>query len=154
MRTEHDPASVAYLRALAESQFVGDLLGGHLAFEWATVSMVSDDPAKGRGRAANDAFLWPRLKHILKAPTRELQLISPYFVPTAAGVEFFVMLARQGVKITVLTNALEATDVAVVHAGYAKWRGPLLEAGIQLFEIKRSSSGPSAISASMVDSSA
>ena len=41
------PPSVAYLRALAESQFVSDLLGGHLLFEWATVSMVSDDPAKG-----------------------------------------------------------------------------------------------------------
>jgi cardiolipin synthase C len=141
-RTEHDPASVAYLRALAESRFVADLPGGHLPFEWATVSMVSDDPAKGRGRAADDAFLWPRLKRILKAPARELQLISPYFVPTAAGVEFFVALARQGVKITVLTNALEATDVAIVHAGYAKWRRPLLDAGIELFEIKRAASGP------------
>jgi len=153
-RTEHDPASVAYLRALAESQFVGDLLAGHLAFEWATVSMVSDDPAKGRGRAADDAFLWPRLKRILKAPTRELLLISPYFVPTAAGVEFFVTLARQGVKITVLTNALEATDVAVVHAGYAKWRRPLLEDGVQLFEIKSCSSGPSVREHGVMGSSA
>jgi|SRR5438552_9684793 len=141
-RIEHDPASVAYLRAVAESQFVSDLLGGHLLFEWATVNMVSDDPAKGRGRAPNDAFLWQRLKRILKAPTRELQLISPYFVPTAAGVEFFVALAKHGVKVTVLTNSLEATDVAVVHAGYAKWRRTLLKAGIALFEIKRTSSGP------------
>jgi cardiolipin synthase C len=141
-RTEHDPASVGYLRALAESRFVSDLLGGRLLFEWATVSMVSDDPAKGRGRAPDDAFLWRRLKRILKAPTQELQLISPYFVPTAAGVEFFVALARHGVKVTVLTNSLEATDVAVVHAGYAKWRRTLLKAGIALFEIKRTSSGP------------
>ena len=40
-------------------------------------------------------------------------------------------------KVTVLTNALEATDVAAVHAGYAKRRKPLLEAGVALFELKR-----------------
>jgi len=37
-----------------------------------------------------------------------------------------------------LTNALEATDVAAVHAGYAKWRKPLLEAGVTLYESRRS----------------
>ncbi|HEX9346245.1 MAG TPA: phospholipase D-like domain-containing protein, partial [Gemmatimonadales bacterium] len=51
------------------------------------------------------------------------------------------VIARQGVKVAVLTNALEATDVAVVHAGYAKRRKALLAAGITLFELKRGSSG-------------
>src|SRR5262249_21895166 len=37
----------------------------------------------------------------------------------------------------VLTNALEATDVAAVFAGYAKWRKPLLENGIVLYELRR-----------------
>jgi putative cardiolipin synthase len=48
------------------------------------------------------------------------------------------------VKIRVLTNSLEATDVAAVHAGYAKRRRPLLEAGVTLFEMKRSALAPSA----------
>jgi len=63
-------------------------------------------------------------------------------VPTSAGVEFFTRLARNGVKIAVLTNSLESTDVPVVHSGYAKWRRTLLEAGIALFEIKRTFSAP------------
>jgi cardiolipin synthase C len=37
----------------------------------------------------------------------------------------------------VLTNALEATDVALVHAGSAQWRKSLLEAGITLYELRR-----------------
>ncbi|MCH1993415.1 phospholipase D-like domain-containing protein, partial [Achromobacter xylosoxidans] len=37
----------------------------------------------------------------------------------------------------VLTNALEATDVAVVHSGYATRRRELLAAGVELFEMKR-----------------
>jgi putative cardiolipin synthase len=41
------------------------------------------------------------------------------------------------VKIRVLTNSLEATDVAIVHAGYAKWRKALLEGGISLYELRR-----------------
>ncbi len=69
-----------------------------------------------------------------------LRLVSPYFVPGRAGVEALAAIARQGVEIAVLTNALEATDVAVVHAGYAKRRKALLAVGIKLFELKR---GPS-----------
>lgn len=38
-----------------------------------------------------------------------------------------------------LTNSLAATDVAVVHAGYAKRRKALLEAGIGLYELRRMS---------------
>ena len=36
----------------------------------------------------------------------------------------------------VLTNSLEATDVALVHAGYAKRREELLEAGVWLYEMR------------------
>jgi putative cardiolipin synthase len=41
------------------------------------------------------------------------------------------------VKIKVLTNSLQATDVPIVHAGYAKRRKPLLEAGVSLYELRR-----------------
>lgn len=43
-------------------------------------------------------------------------------------------------RVGVLTNSLEATDVAAVHAGYAKRHRPLLEAGVALFELKRAGS--------------
>ncbi len=58
-------------------------------------------------------------------------------MPGKQGVDHFAELARGGVRVTILTNSLEATDVAAVHAGYAKRRKPLLEAGITLFELKR-----------------
>src|SRR5207245_11470981 len=114
----------------AVSSCVQYLLAHRLTFDWAGTRMLSDDPAKGLGRAPEDALLWHRLKQILRAPMRELRLVSPYFVPGSAGVEALAVIARQGVKVAVLTNALEATDVAVVHAGYAKRRKALLAAGI------------------------
>ena len=38
----------------------------------------------------------------------------------------------------VLTNSLAATDVAAVHGGYARYRAPLLEGGVSLWELKPS----------------
>ena len=46
------------------------------------------------------------------------------------------MLKRKGVDIAILTNSLAANDVAVVHAGYARWRKKLLRHGIALYELK------------------
>jgi putative cardiolipin synthase len=135
-RVEEDPAAVAYIQAIAGSQYVRQALARELPFEWATVRMVSDDPAKGLGRARDDELLWTRLRQVLEAPRRELELVSPYFVPGKEGVEYFSALARQGVKVTILTNSLAATDVAAVHAGYAKRRKPLLEAGVVIFEME------------------
>jgi cardiolipin synthase C len=74
---------------------------------------------------------------VLKQPANELQLITAYFVPTQAGVAALLDLVRAGVKVTVLTNSLEATDVGIVHAGYAKHRKALLRGGVVLYELKR-----------------
>jgi putative cardiolipin synthase len=138
---ERDPAASAYVEALQASLHVQALKMGQLPFEWAPTRMLSDDPAKGLGQAAPESLLAQRLLQAIGAPQRELQVVSPYFVPTQAGVDYLVGLARQGVAVSVLTNSLEATDVAAVHAGYAKRRKPLLEAGISLFEMKREATG-------------
>jgi putative cardiolipin synthase len=118
---------------------VRQLLAGQLALEWAPTTLVTDDPAKGLGRVPDDSLMWPRLRVLLGRPARGLAIISPYFVPGRRGVEYFRALARSGVAIEVLTNSLEATDVAAVHAGYAKRRSSLLNGGVSLFELKRHS---------------
>ena len=153
-RVERDPAAASYLEAVRDSALVQDLMAGSLRLEWADVHMVSDDPAKGLGRAREDQLLWTRLQQLIGVPKRSLHLMSPYFVPGARGVQDLTSFARQGTSVRILTNALESTDVAVVHAGYAKRRQPLLAAGIELFELKRSAGMPSARGRTMTGSSA
>jgi cardiolipin synthase C len=131
------PAAKAYVTALRNASFLSDLLAGTLALEWAETRMVSDDPAKGLGRGEPEAMLPDQLGEIIGVPVSELELVSPYFVPTASGVRAFVGLAERGVSVRVLTNALEATDVVPVHAGYAKRRKELLAGGITLYELRR-----------------
>ncbi|CAK7027900.1 MAG: Cardiolipin synthase C [Kerstersia gyiorum] len=133
------PKAHAYVQAITQSRFIENLHDGQLAFLWAPVRLVSDDPAKALGQASPDKLLMARLADVLGTPNHSVDLISPYFVPTSQGVEAFGKLAEQGVHLRVLTNAMEATDVLAVHAGYAKYRVPLLEQGVELYELRRNS---------------
>jgi cardiolipin synthase C len=137
LRIERDPAAVAYMNALRNLSFVHEMDEGRLVLDWSATRMISDDPAKGLGLAAPEALLFPNLREIIGESAAEVYMESPYLVPTAAEFDEFVALAERGVKIKVLTNSLQATDVPIVHAGYAKRRKPLLETGVTLYELRR-----------------
>ena len=131
------PESQAYIQAVQQSRFSQDLLTGNLSLEWASTTLVSDDPAKVLSQADKEALMLPQLQPVIGQPTQRLDLISPYFVPTQAGVEAFAQMRAQGIQVRILTNSLEATDVAAVHAGYAQYRKPLLKQGVELYEMRR-----------------
>ena len=152
-RVERDPAAVAYMTALQSSPFVHQLAAGTLPLEWVATRMVSDDPAKALARATRETLLSHKLKTVFGTPAARVDLVSPYFVPTAAGVDTFAAWAAQGVKVRVLTNSLEATDVAAVHSGYAKRRKALLAAGITLYELRSSPGAPPTKGAGVMGSS-
>lgn len=131
------PEAREFVQALETESCVRSLASENLELEWTATRMLSDDPAKGLTRAAKRSLLATRLQEILGPAERDVLLVSPYFVPTGWGVRFFRGLVARGVRVAVLTNALESTDVAAVHAGYAKRRRALLSAGVELFELKR-----------------
>lgn len=141
-RAVNSPAAEAFVEAVAQQPLMRDLVEQRLSFEWALTRMVSDDPAKGLGRAKARELLWSRLKSIVGEAASELYIVSPYLVPGKPGSRQFRALAKRGVKVSVLTNSLEATDVAAVHAGYSKYRKTMLRAGVALFELKRMSPPP------------
>jgi len=134
---ERHAAASAYMRALRDSTLLGKLKKGDLPLEWAQTHMLSDHPGKGLGLAKDHELITHDLLRIIGDATSEVELVSPYFVPTQAGVDALVAMKKKGIRIRILTNSLDATDVAAVHAGYAKRRAPLLKAGIELFELRR-----------------
>jgi putative cardiolipin synthase len=73
----------------------------------------------------------------MKSAERKLVLVSPYFVPTDAGIDMFVDLVGRGVEVTIITNSLAANNQITVHGAYARSRKPLLEAGVAIHEIRR-----------------
>jgi putative cardiolipin synthase len=132
-----DPESEAYIRALSETPLVEELVAGRLPLEWAEARLVRDDPAKTLDTTARtDVLLLSELLPLIGPPQASFDLVTPYFVPGDAGTAALERVARREVKVRVLTNSLSATDVAPVHAGYAKRRCDLLRAGVQLYELK------------------
>jgi len=99
--------------------------------------LLYDDPAK-INRAPEDTagHLLPQFADIGSKVHKDLLIVSPYFIPGDAGVAWMKNLVDRGVRVTVLTNSLAATDVGAVHAGYSRYRMALLEAGVRLHELK------------------
>ncbi|WP_339879943.1 phospholipase D family protein [Pseudidiomarina gelatinasegens] len=134
---ESDPNAQRYVEAVRKLPFVQNFLNQQIKFVWADVQLVTDNPNKTLGLAQENQLLGYQLQEVIGDPQSCVRLVSPYFVPTQAGVSQLCAMAQRGVAITILTNALEATDVAIVHAGYAKWRKTLLKAGITLYEVQK-----------------
>ncbi|MGM0629743.1 MAG: phospholipase D family protein [Pseudomonadota bacterium] len=99
--------------------------------------VVSDDPLKAQLNSKPQRLVTHQLAKTLGSAQHSIVMVSPYFVPTPAGVKELENLSEQGVKVRVLTNSLAVTDVPAVHAGYQRHRRRLLLSGVQLFELRR-----------------
>ena len=107
------------------------------AFSWGTAHLLYDDPAKiSRAPEVTEGHLLPQFANLGEHVQNELLIISPYFVPGEKGVAWLGAMVKRGVRVTVLTNSLAATDVGSVHAGYKRYRQGLLQAGVTLYELK------------------
>jgi putative cardiolipin synthase len=132
-----DPGAARYLDAVRQTPLLHELNEGRLTLDWTTAHVVHDDPAKVlESTDRSDLQMMPLLVAAFGQPRRELDLVSPYFVPGKDGTKSLVTLAASGVQVRVLTNSLSATDVSAVHAGYAKYRKALLEGGVRVYELK------------------
>lgn len=127
-----------YATAIAGSAVSLEAAAGQLRVERAAGTIVADDPDKlsPRRRTARPDLV-EQLRAVTGEPRQRLLISSPYFVPGPQGVELLRSLRARGVEIEVLTNSYAATDVRLVHVGYAKYRPALLRAGIELRELRR-----------------
>jgi putative cardiolipin synthase len=125
-----------YLKRLKEERDTRSMLTGDRPIHWtAKAQVLSDPPGKVRGEDRPE-WLINTLKPAVAAAASELQITSPYFIPGDDGLDTLLQLVKSGVRVTVLTNSLAATDVAAVHGGYAPYREPLLAGGLRLFELR------------------
>ena len=129
-----------YRSAIEDSSIDTDLLNKRIPFRWTDMQFLSDDVGKLTKSVSTDTYLVQQLRTLLGRPSKELTIVSSYFVPTNDGVDTLVELAKTGIAIRILTNSFDATDVTAVHSGYSQWRPKLLEAGIKIYELKSTAS--------------
>lgn len=147
-----DQEAQIFKNAIKKSKLAGHL--SELSFEWKKIRLVSDTPSKITDPSSGQMHLSQAILKMAGMPSRELQIIVPYFVPGKEGLKFFTDLSKNNVSVKILTNAFEATDVAIIHAGYSKYRKKLLKAGVELYELKRSTEAPSSKGSVLTSSSA
>lgn len=97
----NDAMTHRYLRKMESSPFINHLVDGTLPLIWAKTRLLSDDPAKGEGKAKRHSLLPQRLFDIMGSPSERIDIISSYFVPTRAGVAQLLRMVRKGVKIAI-----------------------------------------------------
>jgi cardiolipin synthase C len=127
----------AYARSVRDSEFSRQLRNGNVPYYWGKSTILNDHPDKVTTSAdRTETHLAPQLRAVVDKTKRELFLVSPYFVPGTKGVELLAGLHRRGVRVVVITNSLGSTDGVAVHSKYQLYRKPLIEAGVELYEMK------------------
>lgn len=67
---------------------------------------------------------------------KELLIESAYFVVKDPGIEFTRQTTDRGVKLRVLTNSLASNNVLAAQTGHSKNRKKLVDAGMDLYEMR------------------
>ncbi len=100
------------------------------------VQLLADPPDKAYNLHTTP-WMDTVISSVLEAAKTEVRLVTPYFVPGKVGIAWLTGLTKRGIKLSLVTNALSATDLIIVHGAYRYYRTPLLAAEGKLFEFSK-----------------
>jgi putative cardiolipin synthase len=138
LNAHHETAKASeYAQSLRDSEIARQIRTHSVSYDWGKAKIIEDHPDKVATSAGKtETHLAPQLREVVAKTKHELFLVSPYFVPGKEGVELLASVRKRGVRVVVITNSLASTDGVPVHSKYQHYRKPLIEAGIELYEIK------------------
>jgi len=121
-----------------------ELDAGKVGLIWADAQAYADAPDKVIGRVSTygavpiddvDSVRY-NVVEMMRRARKDVVITSPYLIPGQAGLEAFRnSVERHGVRFTLVTNSLAATDEPVVHSGYRRYRPEMLKLGMKLYEL-------------------
>lgn len=129
---------VDYVKRVATGEPFGGMISGRLPLTWAHAEVICDSPDKKK--VESGAMVGRLMQQAVAGATRavqsELLMVTPYLIPGGEGMQLFSELRQRKVRVRVLTNSLESATVLLAQAGYMHYRVPLLENGVELYEIR------------------
>jgi putative cardiolipin synthase len=133
------PAALPRNDILGYGPLSEDLDSGRLGLVWGEAYVFADHPDKpfdgeAGGEIAETSVTYNVFEALRKAQ-QEVIVSSPYLVPGKTGMALIKELRGRGVRLTAMTNSLGSTDEPLVHIGYSAYRKPMLELGVDLYEI-------------------
>jgi putative cardiolipin synthase len=100
--------------------------------EAGTSAVHSDSPDPGR----LVHHMPDSIRDLIGSAREEVLIVNAYIIPDQASVDRLAAMTRRGVRVRILTNSLASHDVPAVNSHYKRWRKPLVESGVELFEIR------------------
>ena len=137
-RFKTSPMLKRFFSVLRTSPLASKIKHNTLKFQWANAYLIKDSPRKiikTRNRSEKKLKV-KAFEAIVKNTDNEIFIITPYFIPGERGLRYFKQLRNKGIKISVLTNSYESTDVKIVNSHYNRYRKDLLRMGVKLYEFK------------------
>jgi putative cardiolipin synthase len=123
---------------LQAGQPLADIVAGQSPLAWAHAEIASDSPDKKdiQEGARISSLVYGPVANAIRQTQSELTMITPYLVPTADELRLLQQRVEQQRRVRILTNSLEASTGLPAQAGYMHHRVALLNAGVQLFEVR------------------
>lgn len=123
--------------SLKESDLSKKFQAHQLVWYWAKSRAIFDSPKKlDEDKAHANKPLEQKLEPLIEGAKHELIVVSSYYIPGDDGIKEMAANVARGVKTTVLTNSLASNDVVGAFAGYMDYRKPLIQAGVELYELQ------------------
>ncbi|MDE2002554.1 MAG: phospholipase D family protein [Betaproteobacteria bacterium] len=127
-----------YASRVASGEPLAGMLSGRLPLVWANAQVVFDSPDKKRvekGEIVGE-LMHRTVADAVAGVRSELLMVTPFLIPGKDGMRLFEDLRKRGVRVRILTNSLESTPELAAQSGYMRYRVPLLEDGVELYEIR------------------
>ncbi len=129
---------IDYVKRIATGEPFASIISGRLPLVWAHAQVVCDSPDKKKvedGTMVGELMRRP-VANAAIAVQSELLMITPYLIPGKEGMQIFKDLRQRNVRVRVLTNSLESATVMLAQSGYMQYRIPMLEDGVELYEVR------------------
>jgi putative cardiolipin synthase len=129
----------------AVTTWLPDAAASQLIF--AAASVFADSPRKVLpadaqplpGTAMDSTLL------LFRSAQSEVLIASPYFIPGTRGIALMREAADKGIRISVTTNSLAATDEPLAYWGYVRYRLDMLKMGVSVSELRPTTQGKSGL---------
>ena len=125
-----------YGRAL-NSLLMHNITEDRVALFPAESKVITDDPDKLLNNVSSEQkVLVTALAQLIDEAVSEVVVITPYFIPGKNGVEFWRSITNKGVRVIIVTNSLATNNHVPVHSAYARYRHDMIDAGVELYEVR------------------
>lgn len=129
---------IDYMKRVAGGEPFDGIISGRLPLVWAHAEVICDSPDKKKveSGAMVGRLMQRAVANATSAVQSELLMVTPYLIPGKEGMQLFKELRQRNVRVRVLTSSLESSTVLPAQSGYMHYRVPLLESGVELYEIR------------------